>query len=134
MKRPIPDHVQNRLKALRRWANGLRGYYGAPIYLVGSALSGSNPSPRDWDVRVTLADQDFARRFGDVEKWEDEGGTGKWTTIRWRWSDECVKNSKQGSAHTGLNIDFQIYPRPHVRRFYRANLPRLKLDTRGRTS
>lgn len=129
-KQPIPPHVKDHLFHFRRWANALRGYYGVPVYLVGSALSGNNAKPRDWDIRIELSDEDFARRFGDPQAWETEGGTGKWTDIRWRWSDECVKRTKDGWRMTGLNIDFQIYPRSHVKLMYPRSLPRLRLDTR----
>lgn len=128
MKRPTPEHVKAKLVVLRRWANALRGYYGVPVYLCGSALSGSNPNPRDWDIRLTLSEEQWRKRFGDPWKWEEEGGSGKWTDIRWKWSDECVKNSEQGYRRTGLNIDFQIYPAAHARQY--AHRPKLRLDTR----
>jgi hypothetical protein len=108
----------------------VRGQYGWPVYLVGSALRDDNPDPRDWDVRVMLSDRWFRTRFGDPGLWEREGSTGNWTKeIRWRWSDACVKQAKHGSLHTRLNIDFQAYPLEYAHRFY-GGQPRMRLDTR----
>jgi hypothetical protein len=131
MKTPIPEHVKKNLGRLHRWANGIYGLYGVPVYLVGSALSDSNPDPRDWDVRITLPDKEFAVRFGDPQAWVTEGATGIWTRVRWHWADECVKRAKSGWYACRLNIDFQIYPRSHVRRIYPASFPRLRIDTRS---
>jgi hypothetical protein len=125
--KPIPVHVQEELSVLKRWANRLAGHYGAHVYLVGSALEGDNPKPRDWDIRINMSDEDFAVRFGDVDTWTTEGGTGEWTDVRWRWSRECTKTTKDGWHSCGLNIDFQIYPLSHVERVY--PFERLQLDT-----
>lgn len=130
MRRPVPAHVKAQMFGLRKMANGLRGMFGMPVYLCGSALQGMNPKPRDWDIRIMLPDADFKRRFGiDAKQWANEGLTGKWTEGRWRWSDECVKQSKMAYAATGLNIDLQIYPAWYANRHYRQ-YPKLKLDTR----
>jgi hypothetical protein len=131
MKR-LPTHLRgNRwLKSLRREANGLRGLYGVAVFLAGSALLDSNPDPRDWDVRLTLPDADFQRRYGPVEDWISEGNTGRWTRTRWRWSDDCVRRSRQLSVALGVLVDFQVYPRTHVKRMHYTQKPRLRLDTR----
>lgn len=102
------DH--HRRWKLYRWANMLAGYYGARIYLCGSALRDGNIEPRDWDIRVVLTREDFERRFGNPDAWVDQGCTGAWDSVRWRWSEECVKESRAGYRNTGLNIDFQIQP------------------------
>jgi len=130
MKRPVPEHVKKHLFGLRKLGNGLRGLYGVPVFLVGSALNGTNPKPRDWDIRIMLSDAEFKRRFGiTAHEWSNEGLTGKWTEGRWRWSDECVKQTKAAWRDTGLNIDLQIYPRWYADRHYRT-YPRLRIDTR----
>lgn len=130
MNTPIPKHVKQELGLLNRYANGLRGLYGVPIYLVGSALSGTNKNPRDWDIRIILPDDDFTIKFGDVNQWKQEGVTGLWTKLRWNWSDTCVKLSKDGYKQCGLNIDCQIYPQSHSDAVYPKSLPKLKIDTR----
>lgn len=131
-KRRLPKHLRGNkwLRSLRREANGLRGLYGVPVLLVGSALLDSNPDPRDWDIRLTIPDDDFRRRHGDPTQWEIEGGTGHWTRVRWRWSDDCVRRSRQLSASLGVLVDFQVYPRRYVRRMHWYSKPRLRLDTR----
>lgn len=116
------------MRQLRAEANGIRGLYGVPVYLVGSALMDANEKPRDWDFRITLADEDFALRYGDATEWAREGANGHWTDIRWRWSDDCVKRSKAASGFLGLNVDFQAYPASYAKRF--KGQPRLRLDTR----
>ena len=129
--RHLPSHLtQNTTRKirLRRWANLLRGLYGVPIYLCGSALIECNKNPRDWDIRVEMPDEDFRRRFGDPQKWEEEESTGQWTEVRYRWSDECVKRSKEGWRAVDLNMDFQIYPLSYCERLYRKR-PKIKLDT-----
>lgn len=131
MKRPIPEHVKRNLAHLQRWAMRERQHYGCAVWLVGSALSGNNPKPRDWDIRVIVPDAQFVARFGiSAQQWQTEGVTGKWSEGRWRWADECVKSTQDGWSHTGLNIDFQIYPASHARRMYPLSLPRLRLDQR----
>lgn len=127
----LPAHLAAnpvRVAQLRRWANRLRGRYGVPLYLVGSALRDDNPDPRDWDIRMMLPDDDFAVRFGPVAEWRHEGNTGDWTRTRFRWSDQCVKDTKDAVAWTHLNVDFQIYAESHAADLY-AGKPRLRLDS-----
>ena len=143
----LPAHLRSndtRRWYLRKMANGLRGLFGEPVYLCGSALLDSNANPRDWDIRITLPDRVFAQRYGElltgermteakvmriVDDWETQGLTGDWKAVRWRWSDECVKQSRQESERTGLNIDFQVYPKTHTDALYKTK-PRARLDTR----
>lgn len=147
MLRKLPKHLRDnpkRLRVLRRLANGLRGLYGEPVYLCGSALLDANSDPRDWDIRIVLSDRDFALRYGNliggerltdakvariVGDWQTEGGSGQYTRLRWRWSDDCVKHSRAGIGDSGLLIDFQVYPKTHADALYKAK-PRLRLDTR----
>lgn len=128
----LPQHLRTdpvRLARLQGEANSIRGLYGVPVYLCGSALREDNPEPRDWDLRICLSDYDFSLRYGDPGQWMTEGCTGEWTDVRWRWSDDCVKQTKRAARRTGLNVDFQIYPESHWNALY-ADSPRVKLDTR----
>jgi len=131
--RGIPPSLRDgtRWRLIRRWANGVRALYGVPIWLCGSALKWGNADPRDYDVRLELPADDFRRRYGDPVEWETQGGSGLWTRVRWRWSDDCLKMSREGYARTTLNIDFQVYPLAYARRMYRGER-RVRLDTRGR--
>jgi hypothetical protein len=128
----LPSHIPPVIRwKLVRWANMLSArYYGAPVYLVGSALAEANARPRDWDIRVELPDDEFQWVFGGSPKdWESEGRSGHWSPIRWRWSDECTKRTKEGWAHVGVNIDFQIYPRSYAEKLHRGE-PKCRLDSR----
>lgn len=114
---------------LTREANSLAGYYGAPVYLVGSALQPEKRLPRDFDLRIMLTDADFRTRYGgSAEDWEDQGRTGDWQAVRWRHSDDCVKQSKHASDNCWHMVDVQVYPESYFKRF---NKPRVRLDTRG---
>lgn len=125
-----PEHVKAEWFVLRRLGNGLRGLYGVPVHLCGSALRPDNSEPRDWDVRITIPDEDFAARFGGTaQEWAAQGETGEWGSVRWKWSDECVKLTKRHWKTTALNVDIQIYPESYVQKKY-ADLPRLRIDTR----
>lgn len=128
--RGLPVHMHRHWWALRRFANGVRGLYGLPVYLVGSALRPDNASPRDIDIRIEMPDAEFERRFGSVRRWLDEGCTGNWSPVRWRWSDECVKRSKQAWREIDALVDFQIYPKSYCRSLF-AKKKRVRIDTRG---
>lgn len=116
------------LGRLRAWADGIAGFYGAPVYLVGSALQDHNEHPRDWDIRVEMPDDDFSARFGSVEAWTTEAVTGQWGECRWRWSAECVKRTRDAWRWAMVNVDFQIYPLTHAERAY-GKMPKLRLDS-----
>jgi hypothetical protein len=125
LKLPLsPEHL------LVRWANGVRGFYGYPVYLVGSQLT-DKLNPRDVDVICFLPKEIFELRYGNYDEWCSEGCTGLWTNIRWVWSDDCVKRSYEGMRYTDLLIDFKVYSDNEEKGFPIENFPKLKLDTRG---
>lgn len=73
--------------------------FDAMSYLVGSVLT--RPDYRDVDVRLILDDAEFARLFG-IKLYQGHGhATALWTSI-------AVTYSRDLSAQTGLDIDFQI--------------------------
>ena len=115
------------------WANSIRGLYGQPVFLVGSQITGKE-NPRDIDVVCAIPDDEFTIRFGDVNEWCQEGVTGLWTEIRWKWSDECIKRWKEGSLECGqgYNIDFKIQLFCQFKGFGHIHklFPPVKLDTR----
>lgn len=122
---------------LRRFANGVRGYYGVPVYLVGSALRANDPMKcRDVDVRIELSHDEFMRFYApnrhDSEKvvmqWIEEDANGNWSDLRWRWADDCIKRSRAGWRQTHMHIDFQVYPTAWWNYF--SHRPRYRLDTR----
>lgn len=124
-----PKHAARFLRErLRREGNNLSAFYGGRVYLVGSALLDANEQPRDWDVRVIISDAEFQRRYGDPQAWIGEGHSGKWTRIRWRWSDDCVKQSQVASAACQVLVDVQVYPDCFEGIF--TGKPRMRLDKR----
>lgn len=131
LRKSMPKHLTQHLDRwflLVRWGNFTAGYFGTPVYLVGSALRDDNDDPRDWDIRVRLPKFRFETMFGPTEEWVENRERGIVTRTYWRWVDECVKRSINGIRHTHLNIDFQVYPDILWKKF-RAE-PRLRLDTR----
>lgn len=131
-----PSHMRDKnlhvLIRLQSWGNSIRAYYGVPVYLTGSAMRDDNPVPRDWDVRLCLPDARFAAVFGDPEEWKRQGDSGDYTTVRWRWSDECTKRSREGHKATGVNVDFQIYPTLEWVKYLASpsTYPKMQIDTR----
>lgn len=91
------------------WVNRTAGYYGHPVYLVGSQITGSK-TPRDVDIVCPIPDKEFELRFGSVDDWMQEGGTGLWTDVRWKWASRCAKDSLDGMKETKLQIDFKVQP------------------------
>lgn len=120
-----PDH------RLVKWANGIRGFYGHPVLLVGSQVTGKE-NPRDVDIVCAIPDDEFELRYGDVNLWLQEGGTGLWTDVRWKWADDCVKKSLDGMRCTKLQIDFKVQPMAQFKGydFVNKEFPPYKLDTR----
>lgn len=128
----LADVVDVHKLMLLRFANEMAGFYQSPVYLCGSTLSKADP--RDIDVRIQLDDADFALRYAGamsaeaaVKRWIEQGQTGDWSPIRWRWSADCTKRCKRAWKLTNLNIDFQVYPASWCMTMY-ADAPRLRLD------
>jgi hypothetical protein len=89
------------IEALKDWANEIAKRYDSPVYLVGSALTKSNP--RDVDVAVILKDSDFFKRFGCnwVEAVEKVG-------TRWvKWNDEMIQIFHEFNI-PDINLDFKV--------------------------
>lgn len=99
------------------------GGYGC--YLVGSALE--KPDWRDVDVRLILADDEFAQLFPDAllhsAAWEFDP----------RWLLLTVSISEHLSRVTGLPVDFQFQPQTHANERHkgRRNALGLRMVKRG---
>ena len=122
----LPEHK------LVKWANQIRGFYGHPVYLVGSQITGSD-RPRDVDIVCAIPDNEFELRYGSVDDWCQEGGTGLWTEVRWKWADDCSKKSLDGMRDTKLQIDFKVQPMAQFNGYSNIHkqFPPVKLDTRN---
>jgi hypothetical protein len=128
VKLKLPLAPENRLV---RWANAIRGFYGHPVYLVGSQITGSE-DPRDIDIVCSIPDQEFELRYGSVQQWIQEGESGLWTDVRWIWSDDVVKKCLHGMKETKLQIDFKVQPETHFKEYanIHAAFPPVQIDTR----
>lgn len=80
------------------------------VKLVGSTLT--KRTPRDLDLVLVIPTRLFVRLFGSVKQWLDEGETGRWSAIRYRWSDRCVRISHALERRIGATkpVDFKIVP------------------------
>lgn len=106
MKLQLPLDKSHRLV---RWANSISAFYGHPLYLVGSQITGKE-NPSDVDIVCPIPDDEFTLRYGSCEAWCDEGCTGLYTEIKWDWADDCLKRSLSAMRETGLRVDFKIQP------------------------
>lgn len=128
VKLKLPLGPTNRLV---RWANAINGFYGHPVYLVGSQITGVE-DPRDIDVVCILPDEDFEIRYGSISEWVDQGESGMWKTVRHKWSQDCVKKTKHGIKETRLDIDFKVVPKSWSDDIYKGiqmEFPPVRLDT-----
>jgi hypothetical protein len=111
----------------RRNANSLATFYGAKIWLVGSALF--EEDPRDYDVRVFLDRTEFKRLFGSSSLQErtvdDFTSFAAW---EWKLGYENLKRSRILSWRMNYRVDFQIQSEAEARAFY-GQKTRVRLDT-----
>lgn len=110
--------LQNDL--LIRWANHVAGFYGHPVYLVGSQLY--KDDPRDVDVACIIPDAEFVIRFinqakvignTDFEKCQQWGyryRSGLYDESNWVWAKDVSHKSLQGMRATMMQIDLKVYP------------------------
>jgi len=93
--------------------------FGAPPYLVGSALHGK--TFRDVDVRLILPDEEYAAwQFGEPTCCHSNC----------RWVSFCLAYAALGTKLTGLPIDFQIQQQSFANKTYPTQ-PRSALGMLG---
>jgi hypothetical protein len=126
-KLSFPLHPHN---LLVRWCNLQRGFYGYPIYLVGSQVT-DKENPRDVDICCILPDDIFCKRFGvkDLKQFLSRMESGLWDEENWSWSDDMVHHSLHGCEWTKMNIDFKVISNMQDMTEYKDK-PKMKLDTR----
>lgn len=102
---------------LHRFADVCEDAFGAPVYLVGSALE--TKSPRDIDVRILMGDKEFMERIGPVTEFGQPGT---------KWAALTMAFSALGAQMTGKLIDCQ----PQFAGIWLAYeaMPRLRLGTK----
>lgn len=98
----------------RAWWLSAR-YYGAPVYLVGSAVTSADP--RDLDLVVILPDDLFVCCYGDrgeaqaLNVWRYGPGHPDRTEpppIWMRWARDVAKQSAQLTAEMHRAVDFKV--------------------------
>lgn len=122
----LPPYLDFATK-FRRTANELAVFYGAPIWLVGSALF--EEEPRDYDVRVFLDKTEWKRLFGASSLQErtvdDLTSYAAW---EWKLGYENLKRTRILSWRMNYRVDFQIQSDGCVTAFYKSK-SRIRLDT-----
>lgn len=104
-----------RLRARARWLSAR--YYGAPVYLVGSAVT--RDDWRDIDLCVVLSPELFLAIYdGDkasgetasarLEAWRFGADRPTPPPIWQRWARDVAKQGANISAEFGLNVDFKV--------------------------
>lgn len=88
---------------IEQFARQVAARYGSPVWLVGSYLR-DPATARDVDLRVVVPDKQFAARYGNLTQW-------KKGEMPQRLLDDVAHFSALGAERTGLNVDFQIWPR-----------------------
>ena len=124
--------------SLVRFANKMCGFYGHPVYLVGSQLT--SETPRDVDLVCVLPDEEFKLRYFP-DWWEGDGmikeevekfflgiHTGVHLQEHWSWYEEMSKKTLFGMGSLHISLDFKVYPESYCERH--KDKPRLRLDTR----
>jgi hypothetical protein len=105
-------------------ANGLAAHYGAPVWLVGSALTKTEPP--DYDIRIELPGDDFVRLYGPDLEEPTRPALDHQSRQEWRRMYDCLKQSRRLSRNTRRTVDFQVQ-RAEGRERY-ADKPRVRLD------
>ena len=123
---------------LVRFANKMCGFYGHPVYLVGSQLI--SETPRDVDVVCIIPDNEFKLRYYP-DWWEDKEletqekfflgiHTGIHKQEHWDWYEDMSKKTLFGMNSLHLPLDFKVYPESYCNEKFK-DLPKLRLDTRS---
>jgi len=90
----------------RRFAAYMAARYNGPVYLVGSCLKSG--TPRDIDIRVVVADNEFAGRYG-YKEWQDFERHGP----NQAWIDDMAKRNGEIAGKWRDHSDFQVYAASH---------------------
>lgn len=130
----------NETDKLVRFANKMCGFYGHPVYLVGSQLT--SETPKDVDVVCILPDEEFKLRWfpdwflgenslqDEIDKFYLGVHTGIHLPEHWNWYEEMVKKSLFGRKSCRLPIDFKTESKSYAETHFNDK-EMLRLDTRG---
>lgn len=125
---------------LERHANGLAGFFGHSVFLVGSQLT--RDDPRDVDLVIIIPDSEFVLRYinqfevighTDQEKCEQWGYrylSGLYNESNWVWARDMVHKNLKAMEVTSMLVDLKVLPESYHKRQY-ADKPKLKISTDG---
>lgn len=96
---------------LRRAANSLSArYYGAPVYLVGSALT--DEDPRDLDVVVVVEEELFLAMYAGpgetYQTWIDGWSQAEPPAVWRRWARDGAKQGAMLTRILAHSVDFKV--------------------------
>lgn len=128
--RQVEANVAVVREKLADWAKHMAAHYNGTVYLLGSTLH--NPTPRDCDIRIVIADDEFAARYGmDRVQRETLRGTAlhdrgvvSSLAVDWssgpsqRWIDDVAKFNGHLSLTTKLNLDIKVWAESQWRFVY----------------
>jgi hypothetical protein len=124
----IEERVEIIRTKLADWSRHMAARFNGAVYLVGSTLH--NPDPRDTDIRIVVADHEFAARYGmpfaeipEAERRERNGVT-RTQGVRFddgvtqRWVDDMAKLAAAISVRIQHNADIKVWPESYWREPY----------------
>lgn len=116
----IERRVDRTVEALTDWARHMAARFNGAVYLLGSVLH--HPSPRDIDIRIIIADHEFAARYGmpmaeiPAEKQVEHRGVTRTQAVPFdegvsqRWVDDIAKLGAAVSHRLTYNADVKVWP------------------------
>jgi hypothetical protein len=105
---------------LIRCANNLSGFYGQPVYLVGSQLT--KDDPRDVDIVIILPHDEFVLRYINQREtigitndekcyqWGLRWKSGLYNESNWVWAKDVSHKCLQAMKWTSMYIDLKVLP------------------------
>jgi hypothetical protein len=124
----IEQRVERVVERLTDWARHMAARFNGPVYLVGSTLH--NPTPRDIDIRIVIADHEFAARYDmpmveiPEEKRRERDGVTRTKAVPFdegvtqRWVDDVSKLVAAVSVRLNYNADVKVWPDSYWRQPY----------------
>ncbi|MDB4893122.1 MAG: hypothetical protein JWL61_4977 [Gemmatimonadetes bacterium] len=124
----VERHVDAVCEKLRDWSRHMAARFNGAVYLVGSTLH--HPTPRDTDIRIVIADHEFAARYDmpmaeiPAEKQRERNGVTRTQAVPFdagitqRWVDDMAKLTAAVSIRLTHNADVKVWPDSYWREPY----------------
>lgn len=97
------------------WATQMASRFCRPVYVCGSALE--LPDPRDVDLRIVLADDEWELRYGSAVDYVKGCWHPKLVPGMRRYFEDMAKLQMQGVKACRVNLDFQVHPHLFAEQF-----------------